>query len=146
MYNFTFNIPTKIHFGKDTISSLSELKAYGSKVLLVYGGGSIKKNGLYDTAMKILKDAGLTVFELSGVEPNPKIETERVLQQVQSMTVMHGIWCLMAQRSRRHFRYLMCLLFPQQEQRWILLLLSLICLKMKNGEQDRRIWCQPCQY
>ncbi len=43
MYNFTFNIPTKIHFGKDTISSLSELKAYGSKVLLVYGGGSIKK-------------------------------------------------------------------------------------------------------
>ena len=45
MYNFTFNIPTKIHFGKDTISSLSELKAYGSKVLLVYGGGSIKKNG-----------------------------------------------------------------------------------------------------
>ena len=42
MYNFTFNIPTKIHFGKDTISSLSELKAYGSKVLLVYGGGSIK--------------------------------------------------------------------------------------------------------
>ena len=77
MYNFTFNIPTKIHFGKDTISSLSELKAYGSKVLLVYGGGSIKKNGLYDTAMKILKDAGLTVFELSGVEPNPKIETVR---------------------------------------------------------------------
>ena len=57
MYNFTFNIPTKIHFGKDTISNLSELKAYGSKVLLVYGGGSIKKNGLYDTAMKILKDA-----------------------------------------------------------------------------------------
>ena len=44
MYNFTFNIPTKIHFGKDTISSLSELKAYGSKVLLVYGGGSIMKN------------------------------------------------------------------------------------------------------
>lgn len=77
MYNFTFNIPTKIHFGKDTISNLSELKAYGSKVLLVYGGGSIKKNGLYDTAMKILKDAGLTVFELSGVEPNPKIETVR---------------------------------------------------------------------
>ena len=43
----------------------------------MYGGGSIKKNGLYDTAMKILKDAGLTVFELSGVEPNPKIETVR---------------------------------------------------------------------
>lgn len=49
----------------------------------MYGGGSIKKNGLYDTAMKILKDAGLTVFELSGVEPNPKIETvRRVLKSV----------------------------------------------------------------
>lgn len=173
MYNFTFNIPTKIHFGKDTISSLSELKAYGSKVLLVYGGGSIKKNGLYDTAMKILKDAGLTVFELSGVEPNPKIETVRKGVEICknegidmvlaigggstidcSKVVAAGAkydgdaWdrCLMAQRSRRHFRYLMCLLFPQQEQRWILLLLSLICLKMKNGEQDRRIWCQLCQY
>ena len=46
MYNFTFNIPTKIHFGKDTISNLSELKAYGSKVLLVYGGGSKEKRSL----------------------------------------------------------------------------------------------------
>lgn len=173
MYNFTFNIPTKIHFGKDTISSLSELKAYGSKVLLVYGGGSIKKNGLYDTAMKILKDAGLTVFELSGVEPNPKIETVRKgveicknegIDMVLAIGGGSTIDCskvvaagarydgdawdlvLMAQRSRRHFRYLMCLLFPQQEQRWILLLLSLICLKMKSGEQDRRIWCQLCQY
>ena len=90
MYNFTFNIPTKIHFGKDTISSLSELKAYGSKVLLVYGGGSIKKNGLYDTAMKILKDAGLTVFELSGVEPNPKIETVR--KGTESELLYIGFW------------------------------------------------------
>ena len=173
MYNFTFNIPTKIHFGKDTISSLSELKAYGSKVLLVYGGGSIKKNGLYDTAMKILKDSGLTVFELSGVEPNPKIETVRKGVEICknegidmvlaigggstidcSKVVAAGakydgdawIWCLTAQRSRRPFRYLMCLLFLQPEQRWILLLLSLICLKMKSGEQDHRIWCQPCQY
>ena len=92
MYNFTFNIPTKIHFGKDTISSLSELKAYGSKVLLVYGGGSIKKNGLYDTAMKILKDAGLTVFELSGVEPNPRLrQSERVLKSVKMRV---STWCL----------------------------------------------------
>lgn len=77
MYNFTMQIPTRIHFGKGMISHLSELKAYGTKVLLVYGGGSIKKNGIYDRAISILQDAGLTVSELSGVEPNPRIETVR---------------------------------------------------------------------
>ena len=77
MYNFTLQIPTRIHFGKGTISFLTELKDYGKKVLLVYGGGSIKKNGIFDNAMAILKDAGLEVFELGGVEPNPRIETVR---------------------------------------------------------------------
>ena len=77
MYNFTFNVPTRINFGKVQISHLSELTESGSKVLLVYGGGSIKRAGIYDTAMKILKDAGLEVFELSGVEPNPRIESVR---------------------------------------------------------------------
>ena len=62
MYNFTFHVPTKIHFGKGQITPLSELKESGTKVLLVYGGGSIKKSGLYDEAMKILSEAGLTVF------------------------------------------------------------------------------------
>ena len=46
MQNFTFQIPTKIYFGKETIGHLDELKYYGKKVLLVYGGGSIKKNGI----------------------------------------------------------------------------------------------------
>ena len=59
MNNFTYSIPTKIHFGKGQITHLSELRESGEKVLLVYGGGSIKKAGIYDTAMKILKDAGL---------------------------------------------------------------------------------------
>ena len=77
MYNFTFNVPTRINFGKVQISHLSELTESGSKVLLVYGGGSIKRAGIYDEAMKILKDAGLEVFELSGVEPNPRIESVR---------------------------------------------------------------------
>ncbi len=77
MYNFTLQIPTTIHFGKGAISYLYELKNYGSKALLVYGGGSIKKNGIYDTALKILKNAGVAVTELSGVEPNPRIETVR---------------------------------------------------------------------
>lgn len=77
MYNFNFQVPTMIHFGKDTLSYLSELKNYGKKVLFVYGGGSIKKNGLYDQTMDILKEAALEIHELSGVEPNPRIETVR---------------------------------------------------------------------
>ncbi len=77
MYNFRFYVPTKIYFGKGQISHLSELKEYGTKVLLVYGGGSIKRNGIYDSAMKIMGDAGLTVYELAGVEPNPRIGTVR---------------------------------------------------------------------
>ncbi len=77
MYNFTLEIPTRIHFGKGAISYLSELKDFGKKVLLVYGGGSIKKNGIYDKALSILKDDSMEIFELSGVEPNPRIETVR---------------------------------------------------------------------
>lgn len=77
MYNFTLHIPTIIHFGKGAISHLDELKDYGSKALLVYGGGSIKKNGIYDTALSILENAGVAVVELGGVEPNPRIETVR---------------------------------------------------------------------
>lgn len=77
MYNFTLHIPTTIHFGKGTISHLAELKNYGKKALLVYGGGSIKKNGIYDTAISILKNADIEVSELPGVEPNPRIETVR---------------------------------------------------------------------
>lgn len=77
MYNFTFHVPTTIHFGKGQISHLADLAGYGKKVLLCYGGGSIKRNGIYDQATKILSDAGLQIFELSGVEPNPRIQTVR---------------------------------------------------------------------
>ena len=77
MENFTYSVPTVINFGKDMISHLCELKQSGDKVLLVYGGGSIKKNGLYDKAVGILNESGLEITELSGVEPNPRIETVR---------------------------------------------------------------------
>ena len=77
MYNFTFHVPTTIHFGKGQISHLAELASYGSRALLCYGGGSIKRNGIYDQALSILKDAGVQVFELAGVEPNPRIQTVR---------------------------------------------------------------------
>ena len=77
MYNFEYFVPTKIHFGQGEIEKLSELKESGFRVLLCYGGGSIKKTGIYDKAMAILNDAGLAVFELSGIEPNPRINTVR---------------------------------------------------------------------
>ena len=77
MNNFTHSIPTKIQFGKGQICHLAEMKESGDRVLLVYGGGSIKRMGIYDEAMKIMADAGLEVFEQSGIEPNPKVESIR---------------------------------------------------------------------
>ena len=76
MYNFMFQNTTKIFFGEHQLAHLgAELKQYGTRVLLTYGGGSIKKIGLYDKVMNELKSAGLTVFELSGIEPNPRHTT-----------------------------------------------------------------------
>lgn len=76
MKNFMYHIPTKIHFGKGEISNLADsIKEYGSRVLLVYGGGSIKKIGLYDTVINILKENDIYYEELSGVEPNPRVTT-----------------------------------------------------------------------
>jgi butanol dehydrogenase len=76
MLNFNYSIPTKIFFGKDKINVLGkQLKEYGSKVLLVYGGGSIKRNGLYAKVISILNESQISYWELSGVEPNPRIET-----------------------------------------------------------------------
>ena len=78
MLNFNYDIPTKVFFGKDQISVLGEqVKKYGSKVLLVYGGGSIKKSGLYDRVVEILNNANIQFLELSGVEPNPRITSVR---------------------------------------------------------------------
>lgn len=78
MQNFIYDIPTKVYFGKGQIQELGNiLKKYGKSVLLVYGGGSIKKNGIYDTIQKILSEYQITCQELSGVEPNPRIDTVR---------------------------------------------------------------------
>ena len=63
-YDFTYYNPTRIHFGKDSLNYLSsELKNYGSNVLLVYGGGSIKKIGLYDKVIAILKECNKNIIE-----------------------------------------------------------------------------------
>ena len=61
--NFTYCNPTKLYFGEDSLANLStEIKKYGQNVVLIYGGGSIKKNGIYDEVMVILKDEGKNVL------------------------------------------------------------------------------------
>ena len=78
MDNFFYHVPTEIYFGKGQISHLGERMAQLSKkVLLVYGGGSIKRIGLYDQVIAQLKGAGIEYVELSGVEPNPRITSVR---------------------------------------------------------------------
>lgn len=78
MNNFIYTIPTTIYFGKGQIENLGQIAgAYGKKALIVYGGGSIKKNGIYDKVASLLDEAGISYEELAGVEPNPKIETVR---------------------------------------------------------------------
>lgn len=78
MLNFNYESPTNFVFGKGTEEGVGDLtKAYGSKVLLHYGGGSIKKFGLYDRVVKSLKAAGIEIVELGGVKPNPSISLVR---------------------------------------------------------------------
>jgi len=76
MIPFRFYNPTQLYFGRGMLETLrSRVPAYGSKVLLVYGGGSIKKNGLYDQVLQELSAADAVVSELAGVEPNPRLST-----------------------------------------------------------------------
>lgn len=74
MINFTFQNTTRILFGKETEYNVGpEVKKYANKVLLHYGGGSIKKSGLYDKVVKSLQEAGVEFVELGGVKPNPRL-------------------------------------------------------------------------
>lgn len=78
MNSFIYDIPTKVYFGKDQLGNLGkEVEKYGKRVLLTYGGGSIKKTGLYDKVMAELNKIGAEVFELSGISPNPRVESVR---------------------------------------------------------------------
>ncbi|BBP91927.1 hypothetical protein BsIDN1_55450 [Bacillus safensis] len=137
MENFIYYNPTKLMFGKGQLEGLkSELARYGKRVLLVYGGGSIKKNGLYDNVISALNEADAEVFELSGVEPNPRLTTvkkresisakrrtlisisrwrrkcdrlyKKQLQPEQSMTVMCGILFQRKQPLKKHCRLAQC--------------------------------------
>lgn len=76
--NFTYCNPTKLYFGKNALDGLNaELSKYGKNVLLVYGGGSVKKNGIYDKVVSVLKANGKEVFEDAGVMPNPTADKLR---------------------------------------------------------------------
>ncbi|MDO4317342.1 MAG: iron-containing alcohol dehydrogenase [Lachnospiraceae bacterium] len=75
---FTYVNPTRIHFGKEALAKLpGELVQYGDRVLLVYGGGSIKRTGLYDKIVTVLRECGKQIFEDAGVMPNPTLEKLR---------------------------------------------------------------------
>ena len=73
--NFSFCNPVKLYFGNESLNYLNmELPKYGDNVVLIYGGGSVKKNGIYDDVIRILKENGKHVAEISGVMPNPTVD------------------------------------------------------------------------
>ena len=75
---FEYSNPTRVVFGAGTLPRLGEIvRPYGSRALLVTGGGSVKRSGIFDKAVKSLKDAGVAVFECDGIEPNPRISSVR---------------------------------------------------------------------
>lgn len=91
---FTFQNTTKIHFGEGVLSRLGEeLQTYGKTVLLVYGGGSIKKSGVYDTVLSQIAGAGLRIIELGGIEPNPRVES---VQKGAELCKAHGVDVVLA--------------------------------------------------
>lgn len=131
MNNFIYNIPTKIYFGKGSIENLSGISALGKTVLMHYGGGSIKRNGIYDRAVEILKATGMEILELPGVEPNPRIDliregqtlckekkvdvvlaigggsvidSAKVIARGQNMKEILGIWSWIAAKFKMRFR------------------------------------------
>src|SRR5512137_2084782 len=78
MLDFSYHRRTRLHFGKASLAKLSEeLPRFGAKVLLVTGGASVRKSGLYDRVQAELAKAGKTVFEVTGVKPNPRVESVR---------------------------------------------------------------------
>lgn len=76
MNNFIYDIPTRVYFGENQLGNLGpELSRFGKRILLCYGGGSIKKTGLYDKVVAEIKNAGLELFELSSIDPNPRVSS-----------------------------------------------------------------------
>ena len=104
--SFTYCNPTKLYFGKNALQKLAgELDKYGPNVQLIYGGGSIKKNGIYDQVMEVLTSCGKNVVEDGGVMPNPTVDKLREGVQI-ARTMIHGRNTTSASRNRtaRSFR------------------------------------------
>jgi len=94
MLNFTYNVSTKIYFGKNSVEHLGEeLQLHGKRILLVYGKGSIKKTGLYDTVVENFIKRRLVYYELAGVQPNPRISHVR---QGIKLCREHDLECVLA--------------------------------------------------
>lgn len=94
MQNFEFYNPTKIVFGKGSLARLrEELSTVGKNILLVTGGSSVRKMGLYDSVRNVLKEAGCTVYEVTGVQPNPRLSSVR---QGIELCKKHGIDFILA--------------------------------------------------
>lgn len=94
MLNFNVHFPTRIRFGRGKIEELGrEILAYGNKVLLVYGRGSIKRNGLYEQIMQIFRDNSIAYVELSGVQANPRISS---VHQGVKLCREHGVQFVLA--------------------------------------------------
>ena len=75
MENFKIDNPTILHFGKDVVNDLGEtIEKFGNRVMVIYGGGSVKKNGIYDRIMEQLNRIGAEVIEFSGIKPNPIVD------------------------------------------------------------------------
>ena len=91
--NFSYLNATKLYFGDDSLKFLNEeLPKYGKTVQLIYGGGSIKRNGLYDAIQEILKANGKTVVEDAGVMPNPTVEKLREGVRIARETMRICCW------------------------------------------------------
>ena len=94
MYNFDFCVSTQIFFGKGQVVKLGPaIKKVADKVLLVYGGGSIKRNGVYDDVVRTLNDSGVEFVELPGVEPNPRVTT---VKKGGDLCKEHGLQAVLA--------------------------------------------------
>ena len=94
MYDFQYYTPTKVFFGRGVEKTVGQaIREYGAKkVLFHYGGGSIKRSGLYDVVIRSLQEAGLDFVELGGVEPNPKIGLVREKGWISSWPWAAAAW------------------------------------------------------
>lgn len=94
IHDFVYDIPVRVYFGRDQLRNLvPELKKYGNKVLMTYGGGSIKRIGLYDKVVGLIKEAGMELYELGGIEPNPRVSSVREGARI---CKEHGVEVLLA--------------------------------------------------